>query len=542
MQLARNRTGWFLTSVLIAGLLSLWTGPTAEGAPRPNIVLIMADDMGYSDIGCFGGEIDTPNLDQLAAGGLRFTRFYNAGRCCPTRAALLTGLYPHQAGMGGMVNSEKGRRPEAYQGYLNDRCVTIAEVLGRAGYATYMAGKWHIGEFRPVWPVDRGFDRYYGLISGGMNYFNIRLGKRKGIFRHFAIDGQEYRPPADGFYSTDAFTDHALKMLSEHQGDGPFFLYLAFNAPHWPLHAPEKEIEKYVGKYSDGWAELRRRRHKRMLEMGLVPETWRLSPQDPQAADWDKLDEQKRREMDRKMAVYAAMIDRMDQNIGRVVKLLEASGRLDDTLVFFLSDNGACHEGGTFGGNFRPDLTGPIGTENSYHSYGLSWSNASNTPLRRHKHWIHEGGISTPLIVHWPDQIKARGELRRQPGHVIDLMATCVDVAGAEYPQQFKDRAVQPMEGTSLRPFFAEDRVAPRTLYWEHMQNRGIRDGNFKLVAARGGPWELYDMEVDPTELNDLVGAKRDRARELAAKWAAWARRVGVQDVDRLGKLEAPSP
>jgi len=502
----------------------------------------MADDMGYPDIGCFGSEIETPNLDRLAAGGLRFTRFYNAARCCPTRASLLTGLYPHQAGMGGMVSGKAGREAGAYQGYLNDRCVTIAEVLGRAGYATYMAGKWHVGEFRPVWPVDRGFDRYYGLISGGMNYFNIRMGKRKNIFRHFAIDGQPHRPPADGFYSTDAFTDHALKMLREHKAGRPFFLYLAYNAPHWPLHAPEEEIEKYLGKYMGGWAALRSERHQRMLQMGLIPETWRLSPQDPKAADWDRLDDAKKRRMDRKMAVYAAMIDRMDQNIGRVVELLKTTGRLENTLVFFLSDNGACHEGGTFGQNFRPDLTGPIGTENSYHSYGISWSNASNTPLRRHKHWVHEGGISTPLVVHWPAGIKARGELRRQVGHVIDLMATCVDVAGAEYPRQFNERAVTPMEGVSLRPFFDEDRTSPRTLCWEHMQNRAIRDGNWKLVAARGGAWELYDMKVDPTELNDLVKAKSDVARDLAGKWAAWAKRVGVQDVDRLGKLDGSSP
>jgi len=530
-------------NAFLLAALALLGAPAAGAEDRPNIVLCMADDMGYSDIGCFGGEIATPNLDRLAAGGLRFTRFYNAARCCPTRAALLTGLYPHQAGMGGMVRSSPSEgKPGPYQGYLNDRCVTIAEVLRRAGYATYMAGKWHVGEFRPVWPVDRGFDRYYGLISGGMNYFNIRLGKRKGIFRHFAIDGEEYRPPADGFYSTDAFTDHALAMLREHQPDRPFFLYLAFNAPHWPLHAPQEEIEKYLGKYMDGWAELRRRRHQRMIAMGLIPAGWRLSPQDPNAADWDALDEEKRREMDRKMAVYAAMIDRMDQNIGRLVKLLEDTGRIDNTLVMFLSDNGACHEGGTFGHNFRPDLTGPIGTENSYHSYGISWSNASNTPFRRHKHWIHEGGISTPLVVHWPAVIKARGELRRQVGHVIDLMATCVDVAGAEYPQEFNGHPVQPMEGTSLRPFFAADRETPRTLYWEHMQNRGIRDGSWKLVAAQGGPWELYDMNADPTELNDLAASQPEPAKELAAKWLEWAERVGVQDAKRLGRLEVSSP
>jgi arylsulfatase len=527
-------------NVMVAGIcLAAGLSVSVATADKPNIVIILCDDMGYSDIGCYGSEISTPNLDRLAAGGLRFTRFYNAARCCPTRASLLTGLYPHQAGMGFMVSGSKGmRKPRAYQGYLNDKCATIAEVLGRAGYRTYMTGKWHVGEFRPVWPVDRGFDRYYGLISGGMNYFNIRLGKRKNIFRHFAIDGQQHRPPADGFYSTDAFTEHALAMIREHDQQRPFFLYLAYNAPHWPLHAPQEEIEKYLGKYMGGWSELRGQRYRRMLEMGLIPQTWRLSPQDPDAAEWDKLDEAKKQEMDRKMAVYAAMIDRMDQNIGRLVELLEKAGQLDNTLIFFLSDNGACHEGGTFGHNFRPDLTGPIGTEDSYHSYGVSWSNASNTPFRRHKHWVHEGGIATPLIVHWPAGFEARGELRRQVGHVIDLMATCVDVAGAEYPSQLDGRRILAMEGLSLRPFFNQDRTSPRTLCWEHHQNRGIRDGQWKLVAARGGSWELYDMQVDPTELNDVVKTKPDLAQNLSEAWAAWARRIGVENVDRLAKIE----
>jgi len=502
----------------------------------PNIVIILVDDMGYSDLGCYGGEIATPNLDRLAAGGLRFTRFYNAGRCCPTRASLLTGLYPHQAGIGGMVSGNP-KRSGPYQGYLNDHCVTIAEVLGRAGYSTYMAGKWHVGEFRPVWPADRGFDRYYGLISGAMNYFNIRLGKRKGVVRHFAIDGEEHLPPGDGFYSTDAFTDHALEMIRKHDRQRPFFLYLAYNAPHWPLHAPQEEIEKYLGKYMDGWPKLRRSRFERMHAMGLIPDHWKLSPQDPNAADWSRLDEAKRREMDRKMAVYAAVIDRMDQNVGRLVELLGKQGYLDNTLIFFLSDNGACHEGGTFGHNFRPDLTGPIGTENSYRSYGISWSNASNTPFRRHKHWIHEGGIATPLIVHWPAVIKGRGELRSQVGHVIDLMATCVDVARAEYPKQFDGRDIRPMEGISLRTFFDNNRTKPRTLCWEHVQNRGIRDGRWKLVAARGGAWELYDIKADSTELNDLVDQKRDLAEKLVGKWAAWAKRIGVKNFERLAQL-----
>jgi arylsulfatase A-like enzyme len=369
-----------------------------------------------------------------------------------------------------------------------------------------------------------------------VNYFNIDLARGKNVVRHFAMDGKQYRPPSEGFYSTDAFTDHALEMLRNHDRRRPFFLYLAFNAPHWPLHAPNKEIEEYLGKYMGGWSELRRRRHQRMVESGLIPESWRLSPQDPDAANWERLAAGKKREMGRKMAVYAAMIDRMDQNVGRLMELLETQGQLNNTLILFLSDNGACHEVGALGLNFRPDLTGAIGTENSYHSYGLSWSNASNTPFRRHKHWIHEGGIATPLIVHWPDGIRARGQLRWQVGHVIDLMATCVDVAGAEYPQRVGERAIGPMEGMSLRPFFDADRTVSRTLYWEHEQNRGIRDGKWKLVAVRGGQWELYDMNIDPTELNDLVAARPEVAKQLTAMWIAWAKRVGVNRAEQLGR------
>ncbi len=531
-----SRRAIWLTAAVLAFLICQ-VGQAEES--RPDIVIILCDDMGYSDIGCYGSEIATPNLDRMAAEGLRFTRFYNAGRCCPTRASLLTGLYPHQAGVGRMVTLKPDpANTGAYLGHLNDRCVTIAEVLRSAGYSTYMAGKWHVGEFRPVWPVDRGFDRYYGLISGGMNYFNIDLAKSKTTYRHFAIDGQEYRPPAAGFYTTDAFTDQALDMLRKHPEDRPFFLYLAFNAPHWPLHAPDDVIAKYVGKYMGGWPELRRQRYARMVEMGLIPETWKLSPQDPEATDWDSLSLEQRQEMDRKMAVYAAAIDRADQNIGRLVNWLEEKGKLDNTLLFFLSDNGACHEGGTLGANFRPDLAGPIGTVNSYHSYGLSWSNASNTPFRRHKHWMHEGGISTPLVVHWPAGIKARGELRRQVGHVVDLMATCVDAAGAEYPKSVEGREIQPMEGISLRTSFAADEAAPRTLCWEHFENRGIRDGKWKLVAIKGGNWELYDMDTDPTELDDLAPSNPQLARQLAGKWAQWAERVGVEGYRRLARLE----
>ncbi|MCF7669639.1 MAG: arylsulfatase [Verrucomicrobia bacterium] len=498
----------------------------AESPPRPNIVIIMADDMGFSDVGCFGGEIRTPNIDSLASNGLRFTQFYNAARCCPTRASLLTGLYPHEAGMGHMVRGGKTDKPNPYQGYLNRECATIAEVLQTSGYRTYMSGKWHVGEFRPVWPVDRGFDAYYGLISGAMNYFDIRKAKRKGLHRHFAIDDKEITPHGDDFYTTDAFTDHAIRMLEENADkQSPFFLYLAYNAPHWPLHAWEDDIARYEGDYMNGWAQLRKERYAEQLEMGIINPKWKLSPQDPAAADWNSLDEEKRREMDRKMAVYAAQIDRMDWNIGRLIQRLKQMDCLDNTVIFFLSDNGACHESGALGRNFRKDLTGPIGTVNSYHSYGRSWSNASNTPFRLHKHWTHEGGISTPLIIHWPAGIRGKGVIRSQVGHIIDLAPTCYDLAGTIYPNKIKGHDIKPLRGISLVPFFNSKTTRPRTLFWEHSWNRAMRNGDWKLVVnGKHGDWELYNLADDRTELNNLADTmpeKVDALEKLGREWAA---------------------
>ncbi len=495
---------------------------------RPNIVLIMADDMGYSDLGCYGSEIRTPNLDRLASEGLRFSQFYNAARCCPTRASLLTGLYPHQAGVGKMVGFE-GAGP--YQGFLNDRCVTIAEVLKRGGYATYMSGKWHVGEERPNWPVDRGFDRHYGLISGAMSYFDIRKGKSPGVKRLFAKDGEAHMPPSEGFYATDAFTDFAVDCISQHENpEQPFFLYLAYTAPHWPLHALPEDVARYRGTYRKGWPELRRKRYQRLIELGLIQDCWPLSGQDDAAADWESLDDETKRTMDHKMAIYAAQIDRMDQGIGRLMDALRRKRADDNTLVLFLSDNGACHESGALGQNFRQDLTGEMGSVDSYHSYGLSWSNASNTPFRKHKSWVHEGGIATPFIVHCPARVAHPGAVTHQAGHVIDIMATCCDVAGVEYPGQFQGRTIQPLEGLSLMPILqGKPRQPHALLFWEHFGNRAVRCGHWKLVEdARAGRWELYDMEKDRTELQDLSEEQPDRVEALKAEYTAWAQRIGV--------------
>ncbi len=414
------------------------------GTNPPNIILILADDMGYSDLGCYGGEVNTPNLDRMASEGVRFTQFYNAARCCPTRASLITGLYPHQAGMGGMIK-KPGAQPEGpYQGYLSKQSVTIAEVLKQAGYYTAASGKWHVGEYRPHWPTDRGFDNYYGLISGAANYWDITRGKAEDTKRHFAIDSTEYMPPSEGFYLTDAITENAVSMLKKAgTKDQPFFLYLPYTAPHWPLHAWQEDIDKYKGTFMKGWDVLRQERYERMVSMGLIDKSWSLSDRDPQASPWEELDEEQKEKMDLLMSIYAAQIDRMDQGIGQVLAQVEAMGETENTMIFFLSDNGGSEEYGPWGtdfwGNFWDGEARP-GSGDSYHSYGGSWANLSNTPFRLYKKRVHEGGIATPLIVKWPDQSIDKGSIVHQPGHIIDIMATVCDVANVDYPKTYNEQ------------------------------------------------------------------------------------------------------
>ena len=497
---------------------------SADPPGRPNIVLILADDMGYSDIGCYGGEIRTPNLDRLAAGGLRFTQFYNTARCCPTRASLLTGLYPHQAGVGHMME-DKGY--DGYRGDLNRRCVTIAEVLRSAGYATIMSGKWHVTRHtgpegpKDNWPRQRGFDRFFGTITGAGSFFRPTT---------LTEENTRLTTYPDDFYYTDAINDHTVSSIEEHvrvRGDQPLFAYVAHTAPHWPLHALPADIERYLGTYRRGWDALRRDRRRRMIELGLIAETWPLSPRDAKAQGWTTVEETKRAEMDWRMAIYAAQIDRMDQGIGRILSALEESGRLENTLILFLADNGGCAEGGIWG--FENKKDGVLGTDSSFASYGLSWANASNTPFRLYKHWVHEGGIATPLIAHWPAGISGRGELRSQPGHLIDIMATCVEVSGATYPDSFGGAAILPMEGRSLVPAFAGESIQREALYWEHEGNRAIRIDEWKLVAkGAGGLWELYDLVRDRTELNDLASAEPGRVVSMSRQWQRWAERCGV--------------
>lgn len=489
-----------------------------QAALRPNIILIMADDMGFSDLGCYGSEIATPNIDRLAEKGLRFTQFYNNARCCPSRAALLTGLYSHQAGVGhGAVD----RGFPGYLGRLNDRCVTIGEVLRSAGYRTYLSGKWHVGDRRPHWPVDRGFDRSYVLIDGFTNYFRLECDQR------LALDDKLIQPEQD-WYITDAISQRAVAFLKEHgKSDKPFFLYVPYTAPHWPLHALPEDIAKYKGKYLHGWDALRKQRHKRLIEMGLVDAKWPLTPRDAKVPAWDHV--QDKEAWDHKMAVYAAQIDRMDQGIGKILTQVRSLGAEHNTLVMFLSDNGSCNEVLDRG---KPGA--PVGTADSFLSYGVGWANASNTPFRLYKSWAHEGGIATPFVAYWPAVIKKPG-ISHQQGHIIDFMATCVDIAGVEYPKEFQGRKITPLEGKSLLPVFqGKTRPEHEALYWEHQGNRAVRQGKWKLVARFKAPWELYDLDADRTEMQDLAHKHPEKVKELAAMYERWARRTGVVPFEKV--------
>ncbi len=485
-----------------------------DAASRPNILILFVDDMGFSDIGCYGSEIDTPNLDGLAADGVRFSQFYNTPRCCPSRASLLTGLYPHQAGIGHMVGDYG---VPGYRGFLNDECVTVAEALRQAGYRTLMSGKWHVGEHRPHWPIDRGFDHHTGLISGASNYWTL------DAKRQMAIDDQPFRPEDDGFYMTDFIADTAVDFLERYgRDDSPFLLYVPFTAPHWPLHAWPEDIEKYRGRYSEGWDALRERRLARQVELGIIEDKWPLTPRDGEVPAWSDMPDPEK--LDLEMAVYAAQVDRMDQAVGKILAKLRAIGAEENTLVMFLSDNGGCAEEI---GRGEPGVA--PGPKESFLSYGRRWANASNTPFRLYKHWVHEGGIATPFIARWPARMQQTGVLTHQIGHIIDLMATCLDAAGADYPEEFNDSPIRPLEGKSLLPILdGAQRDGHEALFWEHEGNRAVRMGRWKLVSKFPGDWELYDMASDRTELSNLADTHPDRVEDMAARYDAWAARSNV--------------
>ncbi len=519
--------------------------PEQASPERPNIVLIMADDMGYSDIGSYGGEIRTPNIDGLAQNGLRFTDFYNNARCCPTRASLLTGLYPHQTGIGDMLRDWE---LPGYRGDLNENCVTIAQVLRQAGYSSFASGKWHVtrhmsnDDSKHNWPLQRGFERYFGTITGAGSFFEPMT---------LTLDNEWIEVP-DDFYYTDGISDHAVRFLREHdrnQTGRPFFLYVSYTAPHWPLHALEDDIARYRGRYDTGWDALRAERYERMVGMGLIDPTWSLTDRDPRVPSWNEAENKPWHA--RRMEVYAAQIDRMDQGIGRILSLLEQLDLMDNTLIVFLADNGGCAEEITdswldyllHGGEYVASETtldgSPMqigndpsvmpGPRETYQSYGIGWANASNTPFRQYKSRVHQGGVASPLIVHWPARLDARGQLRHQRGHIMDIMATIVDVAGADYPEEYNGHAITPLEGRSLLPAFLNESIEREAIFFEHEHNRAVVAGQWKLVAlGKDGPWELYDLEADKTETNDLAVFQPERVEVMSEMWQTWAIRAKV--------------
>jgi len=501
-----------------------------ENDKRPNIIFIMADDMGYSDIGCYGGEVSTPNIDKLAAGGIKMKTFYNNARCCPTRASLLTGEYPHEVGMGAMVTLPTAKyEPGHYQGFLDDRFPTIAEELKKAGYHTYMTGKWHVGERPQHWPLKRGFDHYFGLISGASSYYEI-IPQEKGK-RHVVLDNDDFEIPKDGFYMTDAFTDHASGYLDDekkNKGGNPFFLYLAYTAPHFPLHALEPDIAKYEKLYEQGWDITREKRYQKMLKLGVIDQRYVFTKRPDDITAWK--DAQEKATWVRKMAVYAAMIDRMDQNIGRLITALKANGQFDNTMIVFLSDNGGCAEN-MDARNFN-DPNVKIGERGSYKTYDMPWANVSNTPFRKYKHYVHEGGMITPCIIEWPAKIKPGKNYADGFGHVLDLMPTALELAGVSSKSTLPGKSLSYLwNGTS----------APhnQTYCWEHEGNQAIRKGNWKLVKdLEDTSWELYDLSQDPTEVKDLASKEPQKAKELLDEYLAWSKKVGVQPVKNSNKSE----
>ena len=497
-----NQTRWIF--FWAAASLSMFSVHANDA--RPNIVLIMCDDMGFSDLGCYGSEIPTPNIDRLAAAGLRFTDFHNNAKCSETRASLMTGLWHHQS------NNLKKR------GHI-----TLAELLRDAGYRTYMSGKWHLNST----PIDRGFDRYFGFLSGAINFFTGTDWQiNENLMR---LDREVYQAPAD-FYSTNAFTDFAIEFLeseskNKDRSNQPFFLYLAHNAPHFPLHALPEDIEKFRGSYSQGWDIIRNQRYQRLQELGIIDNTWRLSDRDPKVESWNDLRKEEKAFLEPMMEVYAAMIHRLDQNIGRLTEYLKSTNQFDNTLILFLSDNGACpYE------RLRTEVMVPGGVESDI-AYDSRWANMCNTPLRLYKQYAHQGGTLTPMIAHWPAGIQARGDLCHFPSHLVDIMPTVAELAGTKYPEQRADTPIAAMEGTSLVSALKGDLTTERArpIFWEFSGNHAVRAGDWKLVAERSKPWELYHLAKDRSETTNVIHEHTEVAAELSKTYEDWAVRVGAR-------------
>ena len=484
----------------IAGLLAINSPAVAnENAARPNVVLIMVDDMGFSDLGCYGGEIETPNLDSLAKDGLRFTQFYNCAKCETTRATLLSGKYYPEVGNTALKN-----------------CITIAEGMKSAGYKTIMTGKWHVQST----PNERGFDQYFGHLSGATNFFTGD--------DSFRLNQEVFEVPKKGFYTTDANTDYAIKFLDQaHQEnpEQPFFLYIAYNAPHYPLQAPKEDVDKYRGKYKIGWDELRKRRFAKQKEIGLVPQDTKLTPRPSRISAWDTLIDSEKDHHDLMMATYAGMIDRVDQNIGKLIEKLESMGKRENTLIMFLDDNGAC----PFQRSKKESMQFKPWESKSYWCYDQRWAHACNTPFREYKQNQHEGGITSPMIVNWPARIKDAGSITSQPGHLVDIMSTCLEVAKTEYPTEIEGEKISPPRGLSLTPIFdGEVRDPHEAIFFSfYGKNNAIRVGDWKLVNINFGDFELYDLSKDRTELNNLAKSEPEQMKKMVAIWDRMSKEIG---------------
>ena len=500
----------------------------AQQNARPNIVIILTDDLGFSDIGCFGSEISTPNLDKLAKKGVTMTNFYNCARCCPSRASLLTGLYPHQAGVGDMTDN-KGYPP--YQGYLNSNCITIAQALKQAGYYTITSGKWHVGMDSSAWACKRGFDKSFTMMNNGSSYYTNEPLYNDGKTITFMKDCKEIKREDTTYYLTKYITDFAVKAIEEQKSSGkPFFLYVTYTAPHWPLQAMQEDIKKYKGKYRKGWDAIREKRYKKQIANGIIKPTWKLSARYEKVLNWQSLSETEKENWDARMAIYAAMVDRMDKGVGEIVEALKKTGKEENTIILFLSDNGgSADEVQKLKTVIKKN--GQPGSAASIDSYDPSWGNVSNTPFRLFKKNMHEGGISTPFIAYYPGFAKA-GTINNSTAHIIDIMPTCLELAGAKYPVYYNENKLTPLEGISLAGIIKSGAgIGNDTLYWEHEGNKAIRAGKWKLVyEAEYGNWELYDMEKDRTETTNLSASYPALVTKLLNAYQKWEKKVGVVD------------
>lgn len=509
-----------------------------SNADKPNIILVMVDDLGYSDFGAYGSEINTPTIDGLAAGGLRLREFYNNSICAPTRASLITGQYQHKAGVG-YFNVNLGL--PAYQGWLNKESLTFGEVLKGAGYNTYLSGKWHVGNDSLYWPNQRGFDRFYGFIGGASNFYDISPYQEKVPPVELVENNKRIRL-APGKYLTDEITDHAISYINEAK-DKPFFLYLAYNAPHWPLQAPAEDIAKYKGRYAIGWDSLRKERLAKQIKLGIADPKQTIAGHDPEVVDWQSLTYDEQQLWQRKMEVYAAMVDRVDQNLARMLAELKRLNKADNTLIVLISDNGA--QGGLNPiGRKRPRSSGPIGSAGSYDYQEQNWAYVSNTPFRNYKATPYEGGISSPFIAWFPKKIKG-GTLAKGTGHLIDLAPTFYELAGATYPQTFKGVKTNPLPGVSLTNLFFQQTELPadRALFWERAGNRAVRQGKWKIVSIfPQNKWQLFDLETDRGETTDLAAQHPDIVKALNAEYEAWAKRTDVEPYEKLRPLVQGGP